>query len=153
GSIVLGRELGRCSVRGGYRATHLLLRRIHGGRRCRRLSHRARGRAHLAAGELGDFPAALFWVSLARLDFGGEDHRAEGQQASRTLRRTGSVAGPDAPAGWPGPGHLLSLWPADGSHLTAASASAEKPIAAIGLETRHAHASGHLYPLQNLSRS
>src|SRR5262249_40281191 len=41
----------------------------------------------------------------------------------------------------------------DGSHLSAASASAEEPIAAIGLEPRHAHARRHLDPLQDLSRS
>src|ERR1700676_1018636 len=42
---------------------------------------------------------------------------------------------------------------ADGSHLPAASASAEKLIAAIGLEPRHAYSGRHLEPLQDLSRS
>src|SRR6266567_4038599 len=42
---------------------------------------------------------------------------------------------------------------ADGSHLPAASASAEELIAAIGLEPRHAHSGRHLESLQDLSRS
>ena len=42
---------------------------------------------------------------------------------------------------------------ADGSHLPAASASAEEPIAAIGLEPRHTHSRRHLDLLQDLSRS
>src|SRR5262245_4646226 len=46
-----------------------------------------------------------------------------------------------------------SFWSADGSHLPAASASAEEAIAAIGLEPRHACSSRHLEPLQHLSRS
>src|SRR5918992_2729239 len=46
-----------------------------------------------------------------------------------------------------------SLGPADGSHLPAASSSAEEQIAAIGLEPRHAHSGRHLEPLQDLSRS
>src|SRR5262245_15579838 len=46
-----------------------------------------------------------------------------------------------------------SFGPADGSHLPAASASAEEPIAAIGLEPRHACSRRHLEPLQDLSRS
>jgi len=37
---------------------------------------------------------------------------------------------------------------ADGSHLPAASASAEEPIAAIGLEPRHTHSRRHLDLLQ-----
>src|SRR6266851_1264128 len=41
--------------------------------------------------------------------------------------------------------------PADGSHLPAASASAEELIAAIGLEPRHAYSGRHLEPLQYLS--
>src|ERR1700676_1039185 len=43
--------------------------------------------------------------------------------------------------------------PADGSHLPAASASAEKLIAAIGLEPRHAYSRRHLEALQGLSGS
>src|SRR5271157_6548693 len=43
--------------------------------------------------------------------------------------------------------------PADGSHLPAASTSTEEPIAAIGLEPRHAHSGRHLEPLLDLSRS
>src|SRR6202521_2643715 len=43
--------------------------------------------------------------------------------------------------------------PADGSHLPAASASAEELIAAIGLEPRHAYSRRHLEPLQDFSRS
>ena len=50
-------------------------------------------------------------------------------------------------------GRGASLGPADGSHLPAASASAEEPIAAIGLEPRHAHAGRHLELFQDLSRS
>ena len=50
-------------------------------------------------------------------------------------------------------GRRASLGTADGSHLPAASASAEEPIAAIGLEPRHAHARRHLEFLQDLSRS
>src|SRR6202047_775831 len=42
---------------------------------------------------------------------------------------------------------------ADGSHLPAASASAEELIAAIGLEPRHAHAGRHIEALQDLSGS
>src|ERR1700738_46405 len=48
---------------------------------------------------------------------------------------------------------LRSPGPADGSHLSAVSASAEEPIAAIGLEPRHGHSGRHLEPLQDLSRS
>src|SRR5712672_3630181 len=48
---------------------------------------------------------------------------------------------------------LFAGGPADGSHLPAASASAEELIAAIGLEPRHGHAGRHLDPLQDLSRS
>src|SRR4030081_1381087 len=48
---------------------------------------------------------------------------------------------------------LFAGGPADGSHLPAASASAEEPIAAIGLEPRHGHAGRYLEPLQDLSRS
>src|SRR4051794_12747898 len=43
--------------------------------------------------------------------------------------------------------------PAYSSHLVAASASAEEPIAAIGLEAGHAGAGRQLEPLQNLARS
>src|SRR6266581_6110904 len=43
--------------------------------------------------------------------------------------------------------------PADGSHLPAPSSSAEEPIAAIGLEPRHAHSRRHLELLQDLSCS
>ena len=54
-----------------------------------------------------------------------------------------------------GPLRLLargdSPGPANGSHLSAASASAEELIAAIGLEPRHAYARRHLEPLQDLS--
>src|SRR5262249_46003677 len=46
-----------------------------------------------------------------------------------------------------------SLWPADGPHLPAPSASAEELIAAIGLEPRNVHSGRHLEPLQDLSRS
>ena len=42
--------------------------------------------------------------------------------------------------------------PANGSDLAAASAAAEEPIAAIGLEPRHARSRRHLEPLQHLSR-
>src|SRR5277367_2346509 len=41
---------------------------------------------------------------------------------------------------------------AHGSHLAALSTAAEKPIAAIGLEPRHADAGRHLAPLQHVSR-
>src|SRR5476649_1050779 len=46
---------------------------------------------------------------------------------------------------------LASPGSADDSHLAAASAPAEEPIAAIGLESRHAHAGRHLEPLQLLA--
>jgi hypothetical protein len=42
---------------------------------------------------------------------------------------------------------------ADGSHLSAASASAEEPIAAIGFQSRNTHSRRHLEALQDLSRS
>src|SRR5260221_11311329 len=42
---------------------------------------------------------------------------------------------------------------ADGSHLPAASASAEELIAAVGLEPRHPYSRRHLEPLQDLSGS
>src|SRR6266513_5467031 len=48
---------------------------------------------------------------------------------------------------------LASLGPADGPHLPAPSSSAEKLIAAIGLEPRHAYSRRHLEPLPDLSRS
>src|SRR6266853_6637568 len=41
--------------------------------------------------------------------------------------------------------------PADGSHLPAASASAEELIAAVGLEPRHAYSGRHIEPLQDRS--
>src|SRR5262249_21830190 len=53
-------------------------------RRC--LSHRAPGRARLAAGEPADLFGALLCVSVDRLAAGGEGHRAESQQASSKLR-------------------------------------------------------------------
>src|SRR5262249_27480197 len=43
--------------------------------------------------------------------------------------------------------------PADGSHLAAVSASAEEPIAAIGLEPRHGHPRRHLEALHDFSRA
>src|SRR5262245_7874445 len=58
----------------------------------------------------------------------------------RSLRSTAATRG-------------ASPGPADGSDLSAASASAEEPIAAIGLEPRHAGSGRHLEPLQDLSRS
>ncbi len=48
---------------------------------------------------------------------------------------------------------LHSPGPADGSHLTAASTSAEELVAAVGLEPRYVHAGRHLESLQNFSRS
>jgi hypothetical protein len=51
-----------------------------------------------------------------------------------------------------GPCRSASPRPADGSHLPALSAPAEEPIAAIGLEPRHADSGRHLEPLENLSR-
>src|SRR5258705_13880633 len=48
---------------------------------------------------------------------------------------------------------LASPGPADGPHLSALSPSAEEPIAAIGLEPRHARSGRHLELLQDLSRS
>src|SRR5258705_13751189 len=48
---------------------------------------------------------------------------------------------------------LASPGPADGPHLSALSPSAEEPIAAIGLEPRHARSGRHLEPLQDFSRS
>src|SRR5271166_4489449 len=42
---------------------------------------------------------------------------------------------------------------ADSSHLPAAAAAAEEPIAAIGFEPRYANSGWHLEPLQDLSRS
>jgi hypothetical protein len=53
-------------------------------------------------------------------------------------------AGAGAPCG-------ASPGPADGSHLAAASASAEELIAAIGLKPRYAYSRRHLEPLQDLS--
>ena len=46
---------------------------------------------------------------------------------------------------WPGP--------ANRSHLSAPSSSAEELIAAIGLEPRDIYSRGHLKPLEDLSRS
>src|SRR5262249_934792 len=46
-----------------------------------------------------------------------------------------------------------SLGPADGSHLSAPSSSAEELMAAIGLEPRNVDPGRHLEPLQDLSRS
>src|SRR5262249_37498192 len=43
--------------------------------------------------------------------------------------------------------------PADGSHLAAAAAAAEKAIAAVGFAPRHVRARRHLEPFQDLSRS
>src|SRR5947208_14115647 len=48
-------------------------------------------------------------------------------------------------------GRVASSGPPHGSHLAAASASAEELIAAIRLEPRDAHSSGHLKFLQDLS--
>src|SRR5580765_883824 len=44
-------------------------------------------------------------------------------------------------------------WFADDPHLAAFSSPAEEPIAAVGLEPRHAHPRRHLEFLQDLSRS
>src|SRR5262249_49020341 len=49
------------------------------------------------------------------------------------------------------PARGASSGPADGSHLPAASASAEELIAAIGLEPRYTHSRRHLEPIQDLS--
>src|SRR5918992_3191205 len=46
-----------------------------------------------------------------------------------------------------------SLGSADGPHLAARSPTAEEPITAIGLESRHVHAGRHLEFLQHFSRS
>src|SRR5262249_28009201 len=46
----------------------------------------------------------------------------------------------------------LPLRPPHGAHLAAVAAAAEKTIAAVGLETRHAGSGRHLELLQNLSR-
>src|SRR5262245_37071345 len=42
---------------------------------------------------------------------------------------------------------------ADGPDLPAASAAAEEPVAAVGLEPRHTRAARHLQPLQDLART
>jgi len=42
--------------------------------------------------------------------------------------------------------------PADGSHLPAASAAAEEPIATIRFQPRHTYSRWHFEPLQDLSR-
>src|SRR5215213_1015300 len=49
--------------------------------------------------------------------------------------------------------HEGSPRPADGPHLPAAASSAEEPIAAVGLEPRHACARRHVERFQDLSRS
>src|SRR6476619_8287515 len=49
-------------------------------------------------------------------------------------------------------GRGASPGPADGSHLSAVSASAKELIAAIGFEPRYDDAARHLKPLQHLSR-
>jgi hypothetical protein len=49
------------------------------------LSHRAPGRARLAAGEPGDLFGALLCLPVDRLAVGGEGDRAESQQASRKV--------------------------------------------------------------------
>src|SRR5215510_4589334 len=82
---VLGRAEGRCRSWRGHRAAHLLLRRVHGARRRRRLSHRSRGRARLAAGEPADLFGALLFLPVDRLAAGGEVDRAESQQTSRKV--------------------------------------------------------------------
>src|SRR5262245_22057355 len=65
-----------------------------------------------------------------------------GATASRRFRERSAAAG-----------RVASPGPADGSHLAAASAVAEEPFAAVGLEPRHACSMRHLDPLQHLSRS
>src|SRR5262249_20194900 len=82
---VLGRGEGGCRSWGGHRAAHLLLRRVQGAGRRRRLSHRSPGRARLAAGEPADFFGALLCLPVDRLAAGGEVDRAESQQTSRKV--------------------------------------------------------------------
>jgi len=72
-------------------------------------------------------------------DGNGQDRRKRDRKVSSSLiRRLGRGA---------------SLGSADGSHLSAASASAEEPVAAIGLEPRHTHSRRHLELLEDLSGS
>src|SRR5687768_5887010 len=69
---------------------------------------------------------------------------------------TGSCSTTRLTGGEPGRYHKAPTAPssaADGSHLPAASAAAEEPIAAVGLEPRHVHSRRHLEALQDLSRS
>src|ERR1700674_1135451 len=47
---------------------------------------------------------------------------------------------------------LRAVGPADGSHLAAASAAAEEPIATIAFEPRYTCSRRHLESLQDLSR-
>src|SRR5262249_13845286 len=49
---------------------------------------RARGRAHLAAGEPAGISGALFRVVVGRLAARGEDDRAQGRRAAGTLTRS-----------------------------------------------------------------
>src|SRR5512146_851084 len=46
----------------------------------------------------------------------------------------------------------MPLWPANGPHLAALPSATKEPIAAVGFEPRHTHASRHLELLQNLPR-
>src|SRR5262249_11111092 len=82
---VLGRGQGGCRSWRGLREAHLLLRRVHGARRRRRLSYRSPGRARLAAGEPADLSGALLCLPVDRLAAGGEGDRAESQQTSRKV--------------------------------------------------------------------
>jgi hypothetical protein len=77
---------------------------------------------------------------------GSTEPRRPARAARLLARRVDGDRGATARSG-------ASLGPAHGSHLPASSSSAEKLIAAIGLEPRYAHSGRHLEPLQDLSCS
>src|SRR5215510_6354802 len=110
------------------------------------------------------------WSRLARLRFkssGDECHRrslswnavSPGARLCRNKRNGRDKPGHDKHtddrrgARLAANGRGLSPGPADRSHLSAVSASAEELIAAIGFEPRHTRSTWHLEPFQNLSGS
>ncbi len=65
-----------------------------------------------------------------------------------SARKRSGTSAPGSPASSP-----PLRGPADRPQLPAPASAAEEPIAAIGLESRHAHSGRHLEPLQHVSRS
>jgi Protein of unknown function (DUF1826)/CobW/HypB/UreG, nucleotide-binding domain len=122
-------------------------RQRHERGQCRRTAHEERQRIALARRPSGSSRCRTDDLLQLREDLLVKVLNLAREGRLRLLARgidggLGAAAGREASPG-----------PADGSHLPAASASAEELIAAIGLEPRNAYSGRHLDPRQDLSRS